>query len=576
MAQIGISKGEEIMQAIDLTTLLRPLRRWWWLLVLGAVLSAVSGVLYLLQQPPTYVSRTTLVVGSVITDPNPSGAEINLAQQLAHTYADVAKREPLRQAAKAVLGIEWLPNYSVQVLPQTQIIEIQVFAGDPQLTYEVARVLAQELILQGPAGREQQEREDFIDTELGELQTSITETRAEIQQKQQELTTLFSAREIDRTQGLIQALEGKLSSLQANYAALLSTTQQGAANTLSILEPASLPSAPIDSQLVMNLLVAIILGFTLAAGGAYLLEFLDDSLKVAADVQELFGAPVLTSVPTIGDETSDNKLIMLQTTPIPAMEAYRLLRINLEYASVDKPNRTILVAGASAQDGKSVTAANLATVYARAGKKVILVDADLHRPTQQRLFKVTNNIGLTTALLSDEISYDSLLQSTIVPNLRIFTTGPLPPNPAELLSSKRMQETLSKLLTMADLVIIDSPPLTTVTDGIVLATLVDGVLMVARCGKTRRTNAKRAGMLLSQVQSRLLGIVFNGVAGGDNAYQSYYGYYRHQRTDFPSKETSVTQPLHNFELTPQRSNGFLSLRQPKAKVAKPTNSLSSE
>ncbi|MCB0111001.1 MAG: CpsD/CapB family tyrosine-protein kinase, partial [Caldilineaceae bacterium] len=236
----------------------------------------------------------------------------------------------------------------------------------------------------------------------------------------------------------------------------------------------------------------------------------------------------------------------------------------------------ILVAGASAQDGKSVTAANLASVYARAGKQVILVDADLHRPTQQRLFKLMNNIGLTTALLSDEISYDSLLQSTIVPGLRVFTTGPLPPNPAELLSSKRMQEILSKLQAMADLVIVDSPPLTTVTDGIVLATLVDGVLMVTRSGKTRRASAKRAGVLLGQVKGRLLGTVLNGVAPGDNAYHSYYGYYRYRRTEIPRKDSTVAQPLPDFDLTPQKSNGILTLRKSKAKATKTTNSLSSE
>lgn len=516
---------------MDLYSLLRPLRRWWRLVLAGALLSGITSVIYLYQQPPTYVSRTTLIVGSVMTNPNPSGAEISLAQQLAYTYADVAQREPLRHATLQALGLEKLPYYTVQVLPNTQIIEIQVLASDPQASYVVASTLADQLILQGPAGREQQARESFVETELAELQASITDTRAEIKAKRQELTTLFSAREIDRTQSLIQSLEGKLSSLQANYAALLATTQQGAANTLAILEPAAIPIEPMDSDFALNVIIAVIFGCTIAGGGAYLIEFLDDTFKAASEVQEVLGAPVLTAVPRIVGEANASKLLIAPNSPVHAMEAYRLLRVNLEFTAVDHVIKLLVVAGASVQDGKSLSAANLAVAYGRSGKQIILVDADLHRPTQQQLFKLANHFGLTTALRSEEAALDSLLQTTSLATLRVLTAGPLPPNPAELLSSKRMQELLTQLKTLADLVIVDSPPLTTVTDGIVLATQADGVLMVVHAGKTRRTQVKRAYVILKQVKARLLGVVYNGVTPRDSADQADYGYYRYRKVD---------------------------------------------
>ena len=568
------------METLELPTLLRPLRRWWWLVAAATLLATFSSLIYSLRQPAVYTSRTTLIVGSTISNPNPTGTDIYLVQQLASAYSDIAKREPIQASTRAALGIEWLPNYWVQALPNSQMIEIQVFAEDPTLARDVAATLAQQLILLGPAGREQQEREAFIDAQLTELQIGITDTRNEVRQKQQELTSLFSAREIANTQSLIQALENKVSTLQANYAALLATTQNGAANTLSILEPANLPTTPIDSNLSTNVLVGALLGCALAICGAYLIEFLDDSFKTAHEIKEALELPVLTSVPMISGGIDDNKLIMLQTTPVPAMEAYRLLRINLEFVAIDHPIRVLVVAGASTQDGKSLTAANLAATHARTGQRVILIDADLHRPSQQRLFKLTNNIGLTTALRSDEFLLESLVQSTTVPGLQVLTTGPLPPNPAELLGSQRMQEILSRLKAITDLVIIDSPPLATVTDGIVLATKADGVLLVVRAGKTRRANVKRVYHLLQQVKARLLGVVYNGVAANDSEYQSdhgYYSYYRQRKNNFPpptgspsplsSESDSPSQKAKSpeFDLPPQKANGTPPLFRAKRK-----------
>lgn len=551
------------MESVELRTLLRPLRRWWWLILVAAMLAAFSGLVYSLRQPAIYRSRTTLIVGSTISNPNPSGTDIYLVQQLAQAYAEIAQREPLQVSTMNALGREWLPQYTVQVLPNSQIIEIQVFAEEPAPARAVADMLAQQLILLGPAGREEKARQDFIDSELADLQSAILDTRKEIQQKQQDLANLFSAREIANAQTLITALQSKLSALQANYAALLSTTQRGAANTLNILEPANLPTTPIDSNLLTNLLIATMLGCVVAAGGAYVIEFLDDTLKSAEEVQEVIGVPLLTSVPFIGHRSDDSsRVIMLQNAPVAEMEAYRLLRVNLEYMAITHSFQTLVVVGASAKDGKSLTAANLAAAYARIGKRVILLDADLHQPDQQRLFKTPNNVGLTTALRSDDNILESLLHPTPLPNLRLLTSGPLPPNPAELLSSKRMTAILTRLKEMAELVIIDSPPLTAVTDGMVLGMQADGLLLVVRSGKTRRASVKQARLLLNQVQAHLLGFVYNSAAAGNLIYRTGYGYYGHRKElvqpaeDATPVASSRSEPPA-YRVKPPTTNGFL-------------------
>ncbi len=171
-----------------------------------------------------------------------------------------------------------------------------------------------------------------------------------------------------------------------------------------------------------------------------------------------------------------------------------------------------------------MTAANLAAALARGGKRVVLMDVDMHRPTQHRLFRLINNIGLTTALLSDSMPIESLLQKTSVPGLYVLATGPLPPNPAELLGSRRMQDILTKLKERADIVVMDSPPVLAVADAVILSSLADAVLMVVRSGKTRREWAKQALNSLNQVKARVVGVVVNGITKSDNGYYSYSYY----------------------------------------------------
>ncbi|MFQ6015638.1 MAG: CpsD/CapB family tyrosine-protein kinase [Anaerolineae bacterium] len=216
-----------------------------------------------------------------------------------------------------------------------------------------------------------------------------------------------------------------------------------------------------------------------------------------------------------------NALITLTNPRSPISEAYRTLRTNLEFSSLDRSLRTMVVTSAGPEEGKSTTLANLAVTLAQAGKQVILVDCDLRRPSQHQIFGVRNDRGFTTMLVVDEAMKNPPLQDTRAPGLRLLPSGPLPPNPSELLGSQRMEEIIASLTKNADIVLFDAPPVIAVTDAAVLASKVDGVLLVINAGKTKRDHAQKAKALLEKVNARLVGAVLNNVKF-DTSLHRYY------------------------------------------------------
>jgi len=216
-----------------------------------------------------------------------------------------------------------------------------------------------------------------------------------------------------------------------------------------------------------------------------------------------------------------NDLIAVSDPRSPISEAYRTLRTNLDFASLDQALKTIAVTSAGVGEGKSTTLANLAIVSAQTGRRVVLVDADLRRPTLHQLFGLGNEAGLTTMVMDDTALTDPPLQTTSVEGLSLLTSGPLPPNPAELLGSRRMAEVIATLAEGADQVFFDTPPVVAVTDAAVLATKVDGVLLVISAGQTRREYARTAVQRLEQINARLVGTVLTNVQVG-GGFSGYY------------------------------------------------------
>ena len=209
----------------------------------------------------------------------------------------------------------------------------------------------------------------------------------------------------------------------------------------------------------------------------------------------------------------------------PAAEAYRTLRTSIQFAGLDHKCRSIVVTSSSPGEGKSTTVANFGVVMAQTGSRVCLIDSDLRRPTLHRIFGLGNSRGLTTALL-EGLPFAEIAQPTNVENLSVLTSGPLPPNPAELVGSNRMREALETAVGGFDMILLDSPPVVSVSDAVALATFADGVVMVVQTGKVPHEVIRRATSQILAVKGRILGVVMNGVnLKRDGYYYDYYRYY---------------------------------------------------
>jgi capsular exopolysaccharide synthesis family protein len=213
-------------------------------------------------------------------------------------------------------------------------------------------------------------------------------------------------------------------------------------------------------------------------------------------------------------------LITLTNPRSPVSEAYRTLRTNLSFYSLDNPLRSLVVTSAAPEEGKSTTIANLAVTMAQSGRKTILVDCDLRRPSLHTLFNLENNAGFTNMMLDENAA--APLQKTEVDNLWVLTSGPKPPNPADLLGSRQMDRVIETLAGQADLVLFDAPPVVAVTDAVVLGAKVDGVLLVVSAGKTRRDHAEKAKQILEKANVRIIGVTLTN-APKDTSLSDYYG-----------------------------------------------------
>ena len=206
----------------------------------------------------------------------------------------------------------------------------------------------------------------------------------------------------------------------------------------------------------------------------------------------------------------------------PISEQYRTIRTNLQFASVDEPLQSILITSAGPSSGKSLTAANLAVVYAQQGKKTLLIDADMRKPTVHYTFRVDNLRGLSNMLVGDT-TLEQAVSPSDVDNLDVLTCGPIPPNPAELLASKRMEEILKQANQLYDFVIFDTPPLLAVTDAKILANIVDGCILVIRSKVTKMEEVEKATDLLDDGRAKVLGAILNDKEKKESAYYYYYG-----------------------------------------------------
>jgi succinoglycan biosynthesis transport protein ExoP len=337
--------------------------------------------------------------------------------------------------------------------------------------------------------------------------------------------------------------------LQKTNQASLEVAQQH--SNIRILAPARIPKSPVSPNRRRTILVGLLLSLSGGIGLAWLLERFDDSIRNVEDVNRLTQFPALAVIPTINSNNSlfdGRKRKSLPMEPLalaerpsvkmqrarlmefdgrsPASEAYRALRTALLLSAAGRAPKTILVTSVRMEEGKTTTATNTAISLAQLGASVLLIDCDLRKPSVHEVFGVPRNIGLST-YLARNVEIDAVTQTLPAPNLHLIPAGPIPPNPAELLSSERMKRLLAESAERYDHVVIDSPPLGSVTDGVILSTMVDGVILVVHGGRNSRHAVQRACNELSAVDARVFGIVLNNVDLQREGYDKYY-YYSYQ------------------------------------------------
>ncbi len=290
---------------------------------------------------------------------------------------------------------------------------------------------------------------------------------------------------------------------------------------VTILDEAPVPRGPSNPQHGRrNVIGAFMFGLIAAVGFAFAIDYVDRSIKEPEEAENLLGLPVMALVPQ-----GESKKEFTVSGRSPQAEALRTLRTNIQFSSVDKPYKCILVTGANAGCGKSTIAANLAISFAQSGGEVLLVDSDLRRPSQQRFFKIESAFGLSNLIFENNLDFTNVILDSGKIGLKILLSGPIPPYPAELLSSQRMTELVVKLQKKFDYIVFDSPPLLAMSDAVVLSKLVDGTLIVLDYGRVRRDEAIDAVKTLHRVQANVIGTVLNNVPYSQKYYDGYKSYY---------------------------------------------------
>jgi non-specific protein-tyrosine kinase len=459
------------------------------------------------------------------------------SERLAQTYAQLLQSAPILEETDQRLELQSITDpgggtsgsgFSVSAQPvrDTQLLLVTVTGTDPELITIAANTLV-EVFIEWQA---EVQRARYAEAKAN-LAAEMEQAQASIQQTEDRIRTLQAGGESTDENELIR-LQDQLARYRNSYSALLSSysniglAEANSGATVTVVSEATKPPVPIRPQVMRTTLLAAAVGALLAVGVAFLIEYLDDTVKNPEDVQSV-GLTVVAMVQRVNQDGRNGmpQLYAVSQSKSLAAEAYRTLRTNLQFSSLDTPLRSLVVTSAVATEGKTTTAANLAVVMAQAGKHVVLVDGDLRRPSVHRLFDLTNETGLTTALVKNLSALGDSLRESGVENLRVLTAGPVPPNPQELLGSQRMEDLLRKLEDEADVIVLDTPPTLVVADANVLAARTDGVLVVVNTGRTRRAAVQQAVDGLRQVGAHLVGGVLNMVDIRGRRSSYYYSHY---------------------------------------------------
>jgi non-specific protein-tyrosine kinase len=424
------------------------------------------------------------------------------------TEIEVLKSRPVQEAVKQKLGAS--PEILVSPVGQTDVIEVRSESTDPERAATVANTYATEYI----DFRRKQAVDDLI-AAGNEIQTKVTDLQRQID--------AIDPRATDRRTSLLeqQALfKQKQDQLQVDAALKTGGAQ--------LVTQAAAPTSPIRPTPARSAVLATMVGLILGVGLAFMFEHLDDSIKGREDIERAVGGlPVLGLVPLVANWKDRGRpmVVSIAEPKSSAAEAYRALRTSVQFMGLDRPLRIIQMTSPAASEGKSTTLANLAVALAQAGERVVMVDCDLRRPRIHHFFGLSNDVGFTSVLVGDAPLSSALQSVEGQDRLRLLASGPVPPNPSELLSGRRAAEIFSALQAESDIVLVDCPPVLPVTDATVLAGRVNATLLVATSGTTSRSALQHAYGSLRQVDAPVIGTVLNGITSeGGYGYGYGYGY----------------------------------------------------
>jgi capsular exopolysaccharide synthesis family protein len=353
-----------------------------------------------------------------------------------------------------------------------------------------------------------------------------------------------------------------LSQLEQSYRELIVAANEmdrsaaSAQTQITIEDPAVAPTTPYAPKTKLYTILGAFAGLCLAVGGIAFFEYLDNTVKGELDFPQVFGLPMLSMIGNMPKlQPGRKQLFALNDPKSGATEAVRLLRTNLEFAAATNEIATLAITSAGPGEGKSTITANLAITMAQAGFATVIIDADLRRPSQHKIWGVANDRGLSTLLTRPDHPWRWASVNEIAPNLSLIPSGPVPPNPADLLSLERFRALIEEISHSVNVVVIDTPPVLAVSDPLIVATGVDAVAIVTHAGRTRIDALRHAISTLSQGSVRVAGVILNHSTVRDSGNYYYYaGYYG------PSDEspTASSTPSKNGGLKrPDRSSGGL-------------------
>ena len=536
-------KVESTSSQFDLKEIFYLLWHWSWLLVVASLIAGAGALVVSLRTTPVYETKARLLV----SDPPAMrtidyGSMVNM-QVMSKTYSEMLVERPVLEGVISQLGLKISPeglknNITVLPISGTQLIEIKARSTNPALAADIANALG---AVFADRIRELQSQR-FASSQEG-LSKQIAEMEEQIKQTTTQLNSTADTAQKTQLEARLTEYKRLYSNLVTNYEQVRLADVQTSTNVV-ISQPAIVPTKPISPKVLNNTLLGILAGAMLAILTIVIWEIMDDTLKNPDEIRKKFNLTILGII--ITHKNVSDKPTSINQPRSPVAEAFRALRTNITFAGVDAPIRKVLITSATPQDGKTTVTTNLAVTFAQGEQKTILIDADLRRPQVHRRFNLANRFGLSQMFLSDLSKLENYIQTDVAPGLDVITSGPLPPNPYELLTSKKMGQIIDHFSSSNTMIVIDTPPVLNVSDAASLASIVDGVIVVVRPGKTRQREFQQTLEQLNKVNARVIGIILNGVDVDNKKYGHYYGSYHYsnyydQGTEEPSKQSIIAK-----------------------------------